>query len=407
MESASTLASAAFRPTETSLRRGSAPADRFYLPELDVLRFFAFIAVFVTHVAYYSLTARGGVRTVGIFSVDLFFAISAFLITRLLLRERDLTGGLDVRAFYMRRILRIWPLYFFYLGLAFPLSRLLYAHGDRMLQVTVGHPSVGYLLALLFLSFNIAITFWGDVGLMLNPLWTLCLEEQFYLVWPPIVQRLSRSALVPAAVAMVAVSVCARIVAPILGYRGGSVFFFTLTRLDPMAAGILLALAPAGLCAALRWPTRVTLVAMGGLCWWFAAAWCNVLSSDVSGLAMGLGYPAATLGSIAFLAATIGWGNPDSTFFLKRWLIYLGKITYGLYVFHGFFIVISRDLIYRLVIASPARFGRPFPLTLAWVLYVLGSFVFSVIAAACSYRWLETPFLRLKRRFTVVVSRPV
>lgn len=111
----------------------SPPAPRrrsFYRPELDILRFFAFLAVFLYHFTRpVELYVQHGIPRViaalgngliqgGVFGVDLFFVLSAYLITELLLREKDECGSLDVRGFYLRRILRIWPLYFFYIGVA-------------------------------------------------------------------------------------------------------------------------------------------------------------------------------------------------------------------------------------------------------------------------------------------------
>jgi peptidoglycan/LPS O-acetylase OafA/YrhL len=393
---------------EIDSAQAASSTERFYLPELDVLRFFAFLSVFIAHVAYLSLSvSTGGFGIAGSFGVDLFFTLSSYLITRLLLRECDLTGQLGIRAFYLRRILRIWPLYFFFLAFVFCVSRLVQAHGDRLLVATLGEPSFGYLFALLFLVGNIAITFRGPLGLALNPLWSLCVEEQFYLLWPQIVGRVRRSAIAPIAVAMLLVAAGARALAASLGYHGDQVFFFTLTRLDPIAAGILLAMVPQSFCANLGRAPRVALVVLGAVCWGLAAGVWKVNTATATGLGMSLGYPAAALGSVAFLVATLGAGNPNSRFFLKRWLVYLGKISYGLYMYHGFFIVMSRDLTLRLIIAWSARFGRPFPLALTWVLYVLCALTFTVITAACSYRWLETPFLRLKGRFTLVASRPV
>ncbi|HEU4415917.1 MAG TPA: acyltransferase family protein [Candidatus Angelobacter sp.] len=96
-------------------------AARFYRPELDALRFFAFFGVFAFHAAPRTLPfydAAGAPRWLsnlliatfgaGAYGVDLFFALSAFLITSLLLREQAATGTLDLRGFYLRRILRIW-----------------------------------------------------------------------------------------------------------------------------------------------------------------------------------------------------------------------------------------------------------------------------------------------------------
>src|SRR6476661_2933812 len=108
-----------------------ARAERFYRPELDALRFFAFLGVFIFHAAPRTMdfyNAAGyphwlsslliSIFGAGAYGVDLFFALSAYLITSLLLRERSATGRLDLRGFYVRRILRIWPLYLAFVAFA-------------------------------------------------------------------------------------------------------------------------------------------------------------------------------------------------------------------------------------------------------------------------------------------------
>jgi hypothetical protein len=103
----------------------------FYRPELDCLRFFAFFAVFIHHslpstadfYRTYNLPAvLANVPYAGAWGVDLFFCLSAYLITELLLREKDVIGYLNVRAFYVRRMLRIWPLYFAFVLFAFGIT---------------------------------------------------------------------------------------------------------------------------------------------------------------------------------------------------------------------------------------------------------------------------------------------
>ncbi len=99
-------------------------AERYYKPELDILRLCAFLFVFFTHrmdlapvdpVKYYW---GYHVSLVGVFGVPLFFFLSAFLITELLSREHDQFGKISIKSFYIRRILRIWPLYFtFFFGM--------------------------------------------------------------------------------------------------------------------------------------------------------------------------------------------------------------------------------------------------------------------------------------------------
>jgi peptidoglycan/LPS O-acetylase OafA/YrhL len=97
----------------------------FYLPELDTLHFFAFLAVFLCH---YALAGHpvglliSGMTQVSGHGIDLFFALSAYLLTELMLREKEETGHVNLVAFYARRGLRIWPLYYVYLTLVFVAS---------------------------------------------------------------------------------------------------------------------------------------------------------------------------------------------------------------------------------------------------------------------------------------------
>src|ERR1700724_1564596 len=120
---------------DESLRRlhASEKLQRYYRPELDVLRFFAFFMVFLSHVvpgdvAFFTaahIPSRVADLIIsmsagGAFGVDLFFTLSSFLITTLLLREKEAYGVINVTSFYVRRMLRIWPLYFVFLLIIAP-----------------------------------------------------------------------------------------------------------------------------------------------------------------------------------------------------------------------------------------------------------------------------------------------
>jgi len=120
--------------------------QRFYQPELDGLRFYAFLGVFVCHSLPFEGTFYrrfhlpmpwlwGAIAKSGAAGVDLFFALSAFLITSILLRERAETGGISLRRFYLRRVLRIWPLYFLLIGLG---ARSLWTAGVGLLPAVDG-----------------------------------------------------------------------------------------------------------------------------------------------------------------------------------------------------------------------------------------------------------------------------
>jgi len=112
------------------------PHQRFYRPELDVLRFGAFFLVLVSHTLPspdgpgFKLHILRAIRYTGSLGVPIFFLLSAYLITELLLREREFTGTVHIRAFYLRRILRIWPIYFlvllgtYFYGLFSPANRI-------------------------------------------------------------------------------------------------------------------------------------------------------------------------------------------------------------------------------------------------------------------------------------------
>ena len=151
-------------PTNTprpSLPTRVANNDRFYHPELDALRFVAFLAVFIHHalprdaslyianglspaVTQWLLTAKEA----GAFGLDLFFALSAYLITELLLREHAQRGSFSIPAFYVRRALRIWPLYFTFLALTvlviptlIPAERFGWQYTGELETVDISSPS--------------------------------------------------------------------------------------------------------------------------------------------------------------------------------------------------------------------------------------------------------------------------
>lgn len=201
-------------PASVEFERGTTRPG-LYRPELDALRFFAFFAVYGFHQLSFpaQFYTRIGISTrlanlladlpnAGVFGVDLFFVLSAYLITELLLREKDRFGKLNVRDFYVRRILRIWPLYFAFLAVA------------MVPFVNVSHSmTLKYLLFFLLLSGNWAVVLFGfPAHSVAIPLWTVSIEEQFYLAWPPIVSRLSRRGILTAALGMVVLSSVSRAV---------------------------------------------------------------------------------------------------------------------------------------------------------------------------------------------------
>lgn len=378
---------AARNPVEPSEIRKAA----FYRPELDGLRFFAFLSVFLFHALFQPaayFTERGlplwsgrvlcGLFASGSHGVDLFFVLSAYLITELLLREKEQRGSLDVRSFYLRRILRIWPLYYFFIPLA---AFVPFLNPD-------GRFSLKYVIPFLLLAGNWSTIAFGPTGSVAEPLWSVSVEEQFYLAWPPIVARLSRRGIVIAAWAMVVVANLSRFVALALHSTGWQIWANTLVHLDAMAGGILLAVLLRGRIPQTGTWLRVAFIAVG-LTAVAITGYFDEMHANVSRNAVLIGYPAIALSCALILGAVLGMRVRG------RALPYLGKISYGLYVYHLACIKITGKF-----------------LNVKWGLLGIGlrtaaGLGITILLAAISYRFLETPFLDLKRRFTYVASRPV
>ena len=164
---------------------------RISFPNLDGLRFFAFLSVFLFH-SFYTKEAAVAQHQVfqvlktitrhGDLGVNLFFVLSGFLITYLLLNEKDLRGQINIPAFYMRRVLRIWPLYFLMVFVGFVVFPFMKAHFGQTDYVEPARP--WYYLT--FLS-NFNTLYYGSNTPTLTLLWSVAIEEQFYLVWPLLV----------------------------------------------------------------------------------------------------------------------------------------------------------------------------------------------------------------------------
>jgi peptidoglycan/LPS O-acetylase OafA/YrhL len=357
----------------------------FYRPELDVLRFGAFLLVFIHHgfpltaaeymgwgvPAVFAGLLAAGARA-GALGVDLFFALSAYLITELLLREQRSEGRFDIRAFYIRRTLRIWPLYYFALLVLLPLLAVAMPM-DKM--------SGGFWRAFLFFAGNWACVWSNSYPSALALLWSVSIEEQFYIAWPWLM-RLFGSRLTVVATGMLAVATVIRAVLISHHATLAAVWTNTFARLDPIAGGALLAVLLQGTVPKHNSRDRVLWMASGGVALWIAG---SVLIEP--GWIWLVTYPLAAAGCVAILFGSFA---PDARR-TSGILVYLGKISYGLYVYHVAAIRIVQKV-------WPSLRG-PFVLLIAFAL--------TVTLAALSYRYLETPFLRLKNRFERVSTRAV
>jgi peptidoglycan/LPS O-acetylase OafA/YrhL len=388
------LSSTTTIPEVRTLETARTSNARFYHPELDVLRFFAFLMVFFHHsfphdpafwtklgLPLFLGKVLAGIGATGAFGVSLFFVLSSYLITELLLREKALIGTLDVRSFYIRRILRIWPLYFAFLALAVGL------------QWIVPGQHVTWRAGLWFslLAGNWFIVFHGFPSSVIFPLWSVSIEEQFYITWPAIVRLASETGMLFCAGLMLAVSTASRVYLGLHHTGESDVWCNTFVQLDPIAIGILLAVLLKGEIPRLTKLTRGVLFLAGITGLALGSLYFGIKNDPLTTMRIVLGYPSVAIGGALLLLAVLRNSKKHS----NPVLVYLGRISYGLYVFHILGLLISDYTVHDQT-ASLFRYS----------LRVLVALTATIAMAAVSYRWLETPFLGLKQRFTHVLSRP-
>lgn len=375
-------------------------STRFYRPELDALRFFAFLGVFTFHViprdpSWYSqhrflpqmlVSPLCAVAGSGAFGVDLFFVLSAYLITVLLLRERDLRGSIDISAFYARRILRIWPLYFFFIAVAAIVP--LWDPGQRLEWPYIA----GYLL----LAGNWVDAWKGLPASITIPLWSISIEEQFYLLWPLIVRRVSRAHMKYAIASLLCLGLLSRILLVAAHVKGVRVEYDTFARIDPIALGICLAVVLRERSVKLSLAGRIALLSLCLAMWFGVSAHAGLFAPRSLAPVMGtlLGRPTVAIAAAGLLIAFIGAPDYGAKVLVHPVLTYLGKISYGLYVYHMAGLLLARHIFTANTAAS-------------YLGYATFGLLFTLLFSMASYRWLEAPFLRLKDRFAVVHARPV
>lgn len=370
-----------------------APAPR-RLPALDGVRAIAILLVIphnlnlITEPDGWFAHAMVSFLDRGWIGVQLFFVLSGFLITGLLL---DARGAANYYAsFFARRALRVLPLYYVTLIVLF-----------------VVLPAMGWFPASLPRHAGSELSYWFFVTNWYEPFhqgdgsmphfWSLAVEEQFYLIWPFLLRRRNERQVMRLCLAIAGLSLGIRIVMVIAGVSSEAIYDFSVTRMDALALG-------ASAAAALRIPAlaariasmrrRILVAAIGTLLGGAAVTRGYTFSGS---LTLTFGYLLLALGFTLIVALAACADDPDE----RGWMSFLkwpslrrvGKYSYAMYILHlPLHVLVGRQLLRALGLDLH-------PGILVNVAYLLLGTLASYAAAAISYRLVEVHFLRLKDRF--------
>lgn len=383
----------------TSARQGT-PTLNGHIAVLDGVRGIAVLLVLLVH---FSVRPVGELTAIdalyyraawaGWIGVDLFFVLSGFLITRILLQSKGDRAGPFFLSFYMRRMLRIVPLYYGFLVVLF---FILPAIAPSRLTASVEYQSLVTDQHWFWLyGSNLLAGIRGEYLPLVNHFWSLAVEEQFYLVWPVIIYLLPSSrAVVRACVAIVALTVVARIVVIANGGSFVSIFHLTFTRLDGLAIGALLA---AGMREATIAPTLVAyhraVLPTTGLLLLGAFALKDRFGNLF--VTVGLTLLEVFFGALILHLMVAQQRGVLGRLFDCRLTRFFGQYSYGIYVLH---MPIEQQLRRHLAPSQllPPLGGSQLPGQLLFLLIGVG---LSVAAAVVSYHLYEKRFLALKRFF--------
>jgi len=365
--------------------------NKRYFPNLNGIRCIAALLVVFHHLEqakhafgianFYDVTI---IKHAGRLGVGLFFVLSGFLITYLLLEEKGRFGDVDAKKFYLRRVFRIWPIYFLIIGLSF----FVFPHIDLLYfpdaNEKLAH-DVAPRLALLFLVLpNYAFVLY-DLPYWCAQTWSIGVEEQFYYLWPWIIKYPKKSGRILFLFLFVTAALL----------LGGA---YLLDKTDEEKISAI---------TTFLGQFRIQTMALGGLCAYLVYTQKTqildfVFRKDVQIVVYSLlailffsgihftGFLELYALFFSFFVLNVSCNKNTIINLENKVMSYLGKISYGLYIYHVFVIVF---IINALRTFSPQINGTTYQI----VLYIL-TFVLSVAVTALSYNYFEKPLLAFKDR---------
>jgi peptidoglycan/LPS O-acetylase OafA/YrhL len=362
---------------------------------LDGVRGLAIIGVLLTHGSYV-FTSGSHFLAMGWTGVDLFFVLSGFLITGILIETKSARNRAE--SFYARRILRIFPIYYLTIFVVIIAQTQL-----PWLRAVAEMQTWPERLPYLFYFKNL-VPLWqhGQAHqTLLSHFWSLAGEEQFYFLWPMLVWHLSSRAVYRICAGALCFTLVLRIILGAHFGYGAWIQFFPLTRSDGLFVGSGLA----ALLATGHRPTHKQLLIWGTVCFATLVGVAAIRGREE------LLYGGPLMSTIGFSALAILFGvliahcvqfhtNLLTRFFEAPWIRAFGRYSYGMYVYHLPVYYVAEHF-------AKEWFALQFPLPNRYAVLYLGLLIGVTYAVAwLSFRFFEQKFLRLKRRFEPVFEAP-
>jgi peptidoglycan/LPS O-acetylase OafA/YrhL len=363
------------------------PQKNIHFNGLNGIRAICALAVVISHSSI-SLSLIG-IKTgplfgLGAYGVTAFFALSGFLITYLLMEEKTVHGAVSIQKFYVRRILRIWPLYFGYMLIALLADVYIFHFTD--------FSSLGYYL--LFFP-NIPFSY-EMVGMKVIPpiyllghFWSLGVEEQFYAFYPWLVKLFKK--IFTVLISMFTLVIVIKLIAKFISAKTNNPFWYSWadnTRFDAMAIGGM---------GAWLYKHRLPLVMQivkSKIVQLLVAFIVVLVLINMLKIPNSLSHMLVAVVTIVSIYYAHLFEKPYINL-RNRYIDYLGKISFGIYVYHPLAIGLTGLLMKGIVL--PELFKIP-----AFILIII---LFTVLLASVSYRYFENYFLKLKFKYAVVKSK--
>jgi peptidoglycan/LPS O-acetylase OafA/YrhL len=369
-----------------------------YFTGVNGLRFIAALAVVITHIelikriyGFPNIWENPFINNLGGFGVYFFFVLSGFLITYLLLAEKEKQGSVHIKQFYIRRVLRIWPLYYLIMVLGFfVLPHIKYIEIDTLQAQFYDH-FYGNLIMYMIILPNLAYSFFISVP-HIGQSWSIGVEEQFYIFWPWVISKSKN--ILKTLVIIIAALILLKLLILLLGR-----FFFNTAWYTPLQRFVAM--------------SKFECMAIGGIGGYMVFSGHPLLKILYKKYVLNLSVllipvlifsPAVLQNgihivySVIFLIIILNVANNSVMLKLEnKFMNYLGKISYGIYMYH--FMIIPLILCYLINFLEMDEAG----LFMNVILYV-STILITIGVSSFSYELFESRFIKMKSRFSFIKS---